>query len=240
MLTILSALVVAALSGLGVWYVSDGSLFLAIVAGMLVFIIINIAAGKFFMKKLRGIMSQMDKDIKSERYDAAIEKLKSAYPYCKWQIMLEPTLNSQIGAILYTTRRFDEALPYLEKSNKKNWLAMSMLAAYYYREKNYEKALEISQEAIVNNRKEPFPYSLRAWMLVEQGRVEDAIVTMNNAEKALPLDEKIAAHASAVKNNKKIKMQSYGAIWLQLHMSKVPEGAKAYQSFIANQKIRRR
>ena len=41
-------------------------------------------------------------------------------------------------------------------------------------------------------------------------------------------------------NKKKIKMQAYNTLWLQLHLAKMPEGVKQYQTLIGRQKITRR
>ena len=36
------------------------------------------------------------------------------------------------------------------------------------------------------------------------------------------------------------KMQAYNTLWLQLHLAKMPEGIKQYQTLIGRQKITRR
>ena len=77
-------------------------------------------------------------------------------------------------------------------------------------------------------------------MLSGNGDDSKAIEVLNKGFKKCPLDEKLEANLEALKNGKKIKMERYGNVWLQLQLTKVPEGAKPYQQFIANQRIKRR
>ena len=60
------------------------------------------------------------------------------------------------------------------------------------------------------------------------------------AMKKLPSDERLQNASDALKNRKKIKMQAYNTLWLQLHLAKMPEGIKQYQTLIGRQKITRR
>jgi predicted negative regulator of RcsB-dependent stress response len=186
------------------------------------------------------LMEVVEKDIRSERVEAAIEKLKGAYKYQHWQLFLKKQLDSQIGSLLYAKKRFDEAYEYLQNTFAKNWPAMCMLASYHYRNKDYDKANAVMAKAVKSNKKEAFPYSLYAYMLVEQDQQAKAVEVLTKAESKLPLDERLRNELEAVRNNKKIKMQNYGAMWLQMHLGKVPEGGKQYQALLMNQKIKRR
>jgi hypothetical protein len=96
------------------------------------------------------------------------------------------------------------------------------------------------EKAIKASGKEGFLYSFYAWLLSGNGQDDKAIEVLNKGMKKCPLDEKLEANLEALKNGKKIKMERYGNVWLQLHLAKMPEGAKPYQQFLANQRIKRR
>ena len=122
---------------------------LTFVAGVLVF---NFFMGRYFMKKITEVFNSTEKDIKAGKADIAIEKIKTGYKYSKWQFLVREQIDSQIGIILYANKRFDEALPYLKKSLKSNWMAMSMLAAYYYKQKDYANMKAVMENCHVQKR----------------------------------------------------------------------------------------
>ena len=122
---------------------------LTFVAGVLVF---NFFMGRYFMKKITEVFNSTEKDIKAGKADIAIEKMKTGYKYSKWQFLVREQIDSQIGIILYANKRFDEALPYLKKSLKSNWMAMSMLAAYYYKQKDYANMKAVMENCHVQKR----------------------------------------------------------------------------------------
>ena len=72
------------------------------------------------------------------------------------------------------------------------------------------------------------------------GDVDGAINVLAKAMKKLPSDERLQNASDALKNKKKIKMQAYNTLWLQLHLAKMPEGVKQYQTLIGRQKMTRR
>jgi len=54
------------------------------------------------------------------------------------------------------------------------------------------------------------------------------------------LDEKLLSNLDALRNGKKIKMQNYGSLWMQLNISKIPQGIKPYQLILANKRFKPR
>ncbi|MDR2884593.1 MAG: hypothetical protein LBV09_05750 [Deferribacteraceae bacterium] len=239
MLTLLIAAITGMIIGAGVWYLS-GYILLGIAVFALVVVGINILVGRHFLGKLTALMGSIEKDLRSERLDAAMEKLKDGYKYSKWQFFVKQQIDSQIGSLLYLRKRFDEALPYLEKSFTRNWSAMCMLAAHYYRNKEYAQCYKTMDKAVSNNKKESFVYSLYAYFLSEQGQSDKAIQILTKGEEKLPLDERISGALDSLKNRKKIKIQNYGAVWMQLHLGKSQDGARPYQALAMNQKFKRR
>lgn len=239
MLTLLLGLLVGVITGyLGfLIYPSYILSSLTFIAGVLVF---NFLVGRYFMNKLTAVFNSTEKDIKSGKADVAIEKMKTGYKYAKWQFLVKQQIDSQIGIILYANKRFDEALPYLKRSLKGNYMAMSMLAAYYYKQKDYDNMKAVMEKSSKANKKDSFTQCLYAYFLSETGDVDGAIAVLTKAIKKIPSDERLQNASDALKNRKKIKMQAYGTLWLQLHLAKMPDGVKQYQTLIGRQKITRR
>jgi tetratricopeptide (TPR) repeat protein len=239
MITLIIALLTGGLLAGLVWipvesWVLSAMLFVAGVIG------VNFALGRHFMKKMTALMESVEKDLRSERMDVAIEKLKSGYSFSKWQFLVKKQIDSQIGSIYYIRKKFDEAIPYLKNSFSKNWGALAMLASHHYRGKEYAEAYKVMDSAISANKKEPFVYSLYAYFLSEQGQTDKAIEVLGAGLKKIPLSERLQSELDSVRNRKKIKMQNYGPQWMQLHLGKSQDGAKSYQMHLMNQRFKRR
>ncbi len=239
MLTLILGLCIATTFGF-IGYLIYPSYILSTILFAISLIIFNVFMSRYFMKKLTDIFSSCEKDLKSGRTDIAIEKMKKGYAFSKWQFLVKQQIDSQIGVILYANKRFDEALPYLEKTPKSNFMAMSMLAAHYFRHKDFEKVKKVMATSAKANKKDSFTQVLNGYFLSEMGFQDEAIAALTKANKKLPTDERIENALDSVRNNKKIKMQGYGALWMQLHLMKMQEGVKQYQTLIGRQKIKRR
>jgi tetratricopeptide (TPR) repeat protein len=239
MYTLIISLGIGILAGTGVYLLSYNYL-LAILTAAAFIIGINYFIGKKFLKKLTELFKQVEKDLKADRAEKAIERLKSGYEYGKWQFFVKEQIDSQIGMILYTKKRFDEALPYLKNGISKNWMAMSMLATYYFRNKNIDEAKKVMEKAIKATPKEGFVYAVYAYILDSNNERDKAIEILTKGLKKSPLDEKLESNLELLKNGKKMKMQNYGTLWMQLNIEKIPQGAKPYQALIGRPKIRRR
>jgi len=202
---------------------------------------INFLVGKKFMPKLTDHFKLVEKDLTAGRSDKAIERLKEAYPFGKWQFFVKEQIDAQIGIILYTAQKFDEAEAYLKNGFSRNWMSMAMLAALRFKAGEFDKCYTIMDKAIKGSPKQGFLYSLYAFFLLENGNVDKAVVILSKGADKNPLDDKLQSAMEAVKNGKKLKMQNYGNLWLQMHLgAKLPQGAKPYQQFLANQRMGKR
>ena len=240
MYTLLIAVIVALLLSFITYLLAWNSIILAVAVAVVVALGINILVGRYFLKKMTALLETVEKDLKAERIEPALEKLKGAYKFTNWQFLAKKNIDSQIGSILYMRKRFDESLPYLKNSFIKNWSAMGMLASYYYRGKDYKKAFSVMEKTVAANKKEPFVYSLYAYFLSERGDTDKAIAVLTKGASKLPLDERLASELDSVRNRKKMKIQAYGPIWMQMHLGKSQDGARPYQALLANQRIKRR
>lgn len=240
MYTLILGLLTGVLAALFSYYIVYESIVLASIVFVLVVVAFNFFTGRYFMGKITEIFNSTEKDIRNGKFEIAIEKIKTAYKYKNWQFLVKQQIDSQIGVILYANKKFQEALPYLVVSSPKNYMAMSMLAAYYYKQKEYDKVYDTMARASKANKKDCFTQVLYAYFLSETGKVDEALIVLSKAEKKITSDERLQLAADALRNRKKIKMQAFGPLWLQLHLMKTPDGVKQYQTLIGRQKITRR
>lgn len=239
MYTIFISLFTSSALAVGVFFLSY-SYILATLTGIVSVIAINFLIGKYFLKRLTALFQSVEKDLKNNRTESAITKLNEGYSIAKWQLFVKEQINAQIGIIKYSNKKFDESKPFLEKAFKKNWMAMSMMAALNFKNKDFDAVKTVMDKAIKSTPKEGFIYSLYAYFMIESGDKAKAIEILQKGVNKSPLDEKMGSMLTAIQNNKKIKMQNYGAMWLQLHLTKTPQGAKQYQMLLQNQRGKRR
>ncbi|MDY6820787.1 MAG: hypothetical protein SVN78_04100 [Deferribacterota bacterium] len=239
MLTLIISLSLSALIYLGTYYFTFNHIVSSILAVITLFLV-NFLIGRKVFKKLNGLFTSIQKDMNLGHYEKAIKKLNDGLRLSKWQFMIKKQINSQLGIIYYLKKDKKKAKDYLLKGTLKNYIAASMLATLYYKEKKYDKCKEVMEKAIKASKKEGFLYSLYAYFLYRMNEKGKAIEILNKGVKKAPLDEKLNSNLDALKNGKKIKMQNYGQIWLQLNIDKVPEGIRPYHMILANKRFKPR
>ena len=192
----------------------------ALLVSMLVF------AGSFYfisrlvMKKVMAVMDTVTRDLQGQRLEKAVRELQSAFRYSKWQIYVVGQINSQIGMIYYMKRDFNAAFPYLEKAFFKNWAAMGMLAISYMKRNKNDKMRATFEKAVQGSAKEPLLWNLYAYCLVEINDIAKAMEVLNRGLRKIPGEERIRTNLDALQNGKKMKMKSFGDMWLQFHLER--------------------
>lgn len=204
---------------------------------LVVFVGFNFYMGRKVSRQVNDIFGASEQYIKSGKYDEAIELLKGALPFSNWQLLLKGQINANIGILLYTIQKFDEALPYLTQGFKSQSMAAAMLGSYYFKQKDLENLDLYMKKSVKKHKKVGFIHALYGYFLIENGKMDEAISVLSNGVSVCPSDEKLEALTLAVKNGKKMKMQTYGHQWLNLHIAKVANnGAKPYQMHLMNKK----
>ena len=201
------------------WYVGYG-----IAVGLLLFLASNFLLSRTIGKKMEQQMKTAGDALAKGHAQRAVEILKATYPLTRWQFLLRGQVDGQIGVILYAQRKFDEALPYLETSSNRHWMARGMLAVLYMRKKRVEEMDKVFKKAVATNRKEGMLASLYAYCLLKLGRREDAQEVIIQALKKLEGDARLEANLKAIQNKKPLKMKHYGDMWYQFHLER-PAGA---------------
>jgi tetratricopeptide (TPR) repeat protein len=174
-------------------------------------------------KKLEVIFETMQREVQAQKFDRAIQTLQGGFALAPWQFLVAAQLHSNIGILHYLRQEFDEALPHLEKSFSRNWIARGMLGATRYRRHDLEGMKKVLDEAVKVNKKEGVLWSTYAWMLENEDRHEEAIAVLGRAVQANPADEKLKTSLQALQNGKKLKLgKLYGEQWFQFHLERMP------------------
>ena len=104
----------------------------------------------------------------SGKIKKAIETLKDGYEIGKWAFLGKAQVDSQIGVILYTQKKFGEAYKYLQKSNPRIFQAYCMLIVGHIKNKKIKEAKEAITLLIKLNKKEPFVYSFAGYIYANE------------------------------------------------------------------------
>jgi tetratricopeptide (TPR) repeat protein len=192
----------------------------ALIVSMFLFVGVYVLIARHVMKKVTAVMETAAKDLQGQRLEKAIREMQSAFRFSKWQFTVNGQINSQIGMVYYMKKDFTTAFPYLEKAFIRNWAAMGMLAISYMKRNKNDKMRETFEKAVQVSPKESLLWNLYAYCLVEIGDMAKAKEVLEKGLKKLPGEERIKSNLEALQEGKKMKMKSFGDMWLQFHLER--------------------
>jgi tetratricopeptide (TPR) repeat protein len=224
MYNLLIALAIGAAILLGIRFGTAVGWVGAVVPAVIAFLGTYILLARRAMKGLEGIFAAAQKELMAQRFEKAVQVLESGFVWAPWQFLVRAQIHGQIGVLLYVRREFDTALPHLEKSFSRHWLAQSMLAVSRYRQKDLAGMERIFETAVRVSKKEGLVWCVYAWCLEKEGRRDDAVKVLSRGASANPSDEKLKAALATVQNGKKLKLgKQYGEQWFQFHLERMPD-----------------
>lgn len=171
-------------------------------------------------RRIEGLVQRSMHELQQQRVGAAVELLRQGYPHARWVFLMRAQLDGQIGMLKYLDRKFDEAVPLLEKAWSKHWVAKGMLAADHFRHHRSAPALATLDAAIAANKKEPLLYGLKAWMQVRLKDEPGARATLAAGDAATSGNPAIKENLLRLANGKELQMRDFGDVWWQFHLEK--------------------
>jgi tetratricopeptide (TPR) repeat protein len=195
----------------------------AIVPGLLAAAVAYFVLARRTWKRLEAIFEAMQRDVQAQKLDRAVQTLQGGFALAPWQFLVASQLHSNIGILLYLRQDLEAALPHLEKSFSRNWIARGMLGVARYRKRDLDGMKTVLDGAVAASKKEGVLWSAYAWILEKEGRHEEAIKLLSRAVAANPSDEKLKASLQALQNGKKLKLgKLYGEQWFQFLLERPP------------------
>jgi len=174
-------------------------------------------------KRLEVVFDAMQKEVQAQKIDKAVQTLQGAFALAPWQFLVAAQLHSNIGILLYLKSDLDGALPHLEKSFSRNWVARGMLGALRFRKRDVEGALAIFEEAVKASKKEGVLWSAYAWILEETGKHAQAIEVLSRAVAANASDDRLKGSLQLLQNGKNLKLgKVYAEQWFQFMLERPP------------------
>ena len=195
----------------------------AVFPGLLAATIAYFVLARRTWKKLEAIFGAMQRAVQAQKIDKAVQTLQGGFVLAPWQFLVASQLHSNIGILLFLKKEDDAALPHLEKSFSRNWIARGMLGVTRYRKRDVDGMKKVFEEAVKVNKKEGVLWSAYAWILEKEGRHEEAIAVLGRAVAANASDEKLKTSLQALQNGKKLKLgKLYQEQWFQFRLEQPP------------------
>jgi len=218
MFTLLISIVLAAAVGTAISFINIGfGVFVGIIIAVISFIFLT----KFFTQKLQSIFLAANSELQKQHSDRAISVLKDGYRYNNYAFLVRAQIDSQIGMILYTQKKFGEAYKYLKNSNPRILAGYAMMIIGHIKNNKKETVDRDINLLLRFNKKDPFAFSLAAYLYEEELNDKDkALAVLNKGLKAMPDNPKLKEHLTAFQNNKSYKMDKYGEMWYQMMLDK--------------------
>ncbi|HET8541500.1 MAG TPA: hypothetical protein VFL83_16610 [Anaeromyxobacter sp.] len=195
----------------------------AIFPGLLAAAVAYFVLARRTFKRVEAIFEAVQREAQAQKIDKAVQTLQGGFALARWQFLVGSQLHAQIGMLLYIRQDVDGALPHLEKSFSRHWIARGMLGAARYRKRDVAGATRILEDAVKVNKKEGVLWSVYAWILEKESRHDDAIRVLGRGAAANPSDEKLKAGLQALQNGKKLKLgKVYQEQWFQFRLEDPP------------------
>ena len=139
-----------------------------------------------------------------------------------WIPTMSGQINGNIGSLLYMSKRFDDARPYLAGAAFNHGLAHAMMGAIHFRDKAPLLMKAAFERAVKWSEKEALIWNAYAWCLDESGDRTEAIAVLNRATKAMTAEPRTQANLENLQNGRKLKMQPFDMPWYQLLLEEPP------------------
>ena len=195
----------------------------AVLPGIIALLAAYFVLARRTWKQLEGVFEETQGELRAQRIDRAVQVLERGFVLAPWQFLVASQLHSQIGVLLYVKKDFDRALPHLEKSFSRHWVARAMLGASRWRRRDLAGMEKTFEEAVKTSKKEGLVWCVYAWLLEKEERHDDAVKVLGRGSAANPSDEKLKAALQALQNDKKLKLgKLYGEQWFQFHLEAMP------------------
>lgn len=128
------------------------------------------------------IQEKIEEELKGSIREA-IKLLDAVDPLRKWNWLAGRQADTMKAQLLYQIKDYESADPLIEKALAFDPMIVAMKMARYYKRDMNDKMLKTYKTGIKRFKgdKKVLIYALYSWILVKQGKVEEAVVVLNEA-----------------------------------------------------------
>ncbi|NOJ79279.1 tetratricopeptide repeat protein [Myxococcus xanthus] len=211
--------------------VAGFSIWAGLVPGVLALVGTYIVLARRVASRVQSLMTVVQKDLQSQptsqkdaqsRVDRAVKTLEQGLVYDKWQFLVGPELNSQIGMLKYMVKDHEGAQAAFAKGSGRNYMAKAMEGALYFQRKDFDAMKKAFESATKSGKKESIVWAAYAWCLMQNKDKDGALRVLARGVEQNPKDEKLKGSLAQLQNDKRLKMKPYEPIWWQFGLEAPP------------------
>ncbi|MDD4098580.1 MAG: hypothetical protein PHC30_07400 [Lentisphaeria bacterium] len=183
--------------------------------------------------KMQGgprIQAMVEKE-QAEAIMKSIQILDKVTPLKKWNLLAVRQANTLRGQLLFQIKDFAGADPYLDKAIIMDPLTQAMRMTRLYKRGRMEEVTKAFQKGIrrFKDEKATIIYALYSWILVEEGRIDEAVSTLFEA-KSRTENDVLRQNWEHLANGrvKRFSNAGLGEEWYALHLE-VPKTPRIRQ-----------
>lgn len=206
--------------GAGLYFGTGLSLWIAAIAGFVLFTALYLLMMRHFMNKIVALMEQSQRELQGRHIERAIKTLEKGYQFASWQLYVKEQINSQIGTVHYLNRNFAEAFTFLQKGFMRHWVALCMLAICYMKRNKTKEMIAAFDKAVAAGKKEPIAWAVYAFCLEKVGQRDTAISVLEKGLKKTGNDTNLQSNLEDLRAGERMRMKGYGDMWYQFHLDK--------------------
>ena len=135
--------------------------------------------------------------------------------WANWQLLLDSSIDAQLGMLEYAQRKWDAALPLLEKGRTRNWMAQTCIACIHFRQSRRDACWGEMENAASTAGKEAMVYVVWAVLATRAGDRTRALEALNKGLEQLPDNDHLKNLKTTIANKKKIQTRAFGDGWYQ-------------------------
>lgn len=138
---------------------------------------------QFKIQNQAKLMEIIEKD-QATSIRQAITMLDDIAPLQKWNVLAVKQANTLKGSLLYQIKDFTAAEPLLLKAMILDPMTLAMQMALHYRKDNLEAVEKLFHKGTgrFKNEKATLIFALYSWILVQKGRIKEAIVVLDSGK----------------------------------------------------------
>ena len=177
-------------------------------------------------QQLQALMKEVEGTLGAQDFDGALAMLEEGRKLARWQFLVNKIIDGQVGTILYAYKQnMEDSRPYLERTMGQNWHAKAMLAASYFKVRDYETMKEVFEKAVKGSKNAPMLWGAYAWCEAKRGQRSEAIAILERGLAETESDDRLKQNLIALQNKKRMNMKGFTPEWWILHLERPPPQA---------------
>jgi len=177
-----------------------------------------------FQQKPTGDIKGMQKMLEKEQEGylrQAIKGIDALEPFCKWNLLMNRQIATMRMMYYYQLKDFAKVDELMDKAVLFDSRAFAIKIARMFKKEQYQAIDKLFGKKIRRFKGEAavIPYGLYSWILVKQGRIDDAIKALVNAKKKIANETLVQNWEALVNGNtKKFSNAGLGEEWYALYL----------------------